>query len=574
MKSISAPFPDSLWCNFADLLLAEDSQRQKVRPKTVMKLKQGASPGLQEKQADVNRRRKIWTYLTLGIPLLFETISLFYSGVVRREKLSKPSLELSYDFKDLMERMKDVAAKGGAWQQESQKISQLIRFNQYNQKFSTSRTQAELVEATQMMGTIINEAEKAREQGDVVKFRERQASLRPFIQFLEKNNHPKMSCKDFDENDWAVMDLVRFEQAKKFFGELSSVFNSDWAFGSRLRNQMQANFNVDYYESVIAENLALTLAYIEGLETKTILLPVYDRKSKKYVSTTFKVKSTRIGDALPCYILESEDHKASPWLIVRGTSQYTGVSKDGKEYRTGGFESVLADTLDHQCIVRNVLNKSLISRPIVREGGRLVQKESIGDIFRNWKTQNKRVCLAGHSLGGAIVNALTVEFYDQVKTGYSFSSPGVSVETAERWESLGEKAKKHDLHKNRKNQIEMHARKLVNYDYEGDFIPSGGRRLIGNHLAVKSTKHAGVIGLYETHVLSHLNNDCLIQKVDVVKENHKLARYLCEKLRIVVGKCFRFLLGFFNKKYVPDWWKQRHAYRKHAKFERAMRKHL
>ncbi|MEI8366202.1 MAG: hypothetical protein WCF65_07265 [Parachlamydiaceae bacterium] len=562
MMNISVPYLHDRSLDFSARILPEYSDKN-GRQKPIIRLKYEVDCAPGESIVEVNRQRKIWSWLTLGIPYLIEKVSLLYSGAIRREKIAKPLLEVSFDVKDLMADLKGEVGRGASSHKSTQKIAQLLRYNSYNQQSLTACKQAELHEATRMMGRIINEAERARERGDIATLRQKQTTLRPFIDFLEKNNDPKLKKKDFDEADWAIMDLINFEQAKRFFSELSTVFNADWVFGSRLERQMRSNFDVNYFESVIAENLALKLAYIEDLESKTISLPVFDKRTKTYLPSTYTIRQTRIGDALPCYVLESENWEANPWLIIRGTSSYIGLSKNRKELRTGAFESVLADALDPECIARNVLNKALVCRPIIREKGVLVQKESIRDIFMRWKLQNKKVNMAGHSLGGVIANALTVEFYDQIKTAYTFSSPGVSLETADKWDELG-----------KKNKRRVHLGKLVNYDYEGDFVPSGGRRLIGNHLAIKSTKHAGVLGLYETHVLSHLNNDCLIQRVDIVKENHKLARYLCEKLRIVLGHCFRLLLGLFSRKYIPDWWKQRTLYRERASFERSIRHHF
>lgn len=482
-------------------------------------------------------QRKAWSFLTMGIPAMIEAFSVFFAGITHREK-SGISL---------------VARFKGQYIRPDQ-LSQLNKFQRVNEGLAVSINEAERGKALQLMQRILNEAERQGTPEDVVS-----EKLKPFTALLEKCSRLKTSRHHFKEEDWKVLDLIDFELVQESFNNFVTVFNSDWMGESGLHTALQSDFGIDYYEAVLAETLSLFLGYIERLDGKQISLPIFDPSTGLYRSASYQIKQTYLGDALPCYILESEDPLAHPWFVVRGTQPYTGLNAEGKELRVGSLESILADSLDHDCISRNVINKALVSRPIVNVDGKFVQTESLSDIFRNWREQGKTVNLCGHSLGGTIVNALTVEFYDQVKGAYAFSGAGVSYEMAQRWESLV-----------KNDTTESYKTKLVNFDYEGDFVPSGGKSLIGNHFAM--TELEGKSALYDSHVISHLNRDFQIQKVDLTKENRKLSRFFMERVRMVVGTCFRFLLQCFNSKYIPDWWKRSKEYMAYAAFERHVRK--
>lgn len=504
-----------------------------------------------------NRERSAWHYLTLGIPLLIETLSLFYTGIINREKIG-PAFKVRFKHKD----------KNGQ-PLPFEQIKHLFLFQNYNNHTSAALNLGEMSKAQQFLNRTLNVAQDALKKGDQFAYQQQLDKMRPYQNLLEKNRNPNLSRTDFKEEDWKTLDTIDFELAGEYFSALCELFNTQAKSSADenvhmfldLNEMMHNVFSLDYCEAVIAENLSLGLAYIEGLEGKKLKLPVVDHQTKLFRLVEYTIKQTRVGDALPCYLLESEDPDAHPWFVVRGTSSYTGVSSSGKEYRTGAMESILADSLDHECISRNIINKALVTSPIIKEGEALVQKESLSGIFDRWQGAGKKAILCGHSLGGTIVNALTVEFYDQVKITYAFSSAGVSKETSDRWRQLTQQ-----------DSAETYKTKLMNFDYEGDFIPSGGRMLIGNHFAIKADKHWSGRGLYDTHVFSHLNHDFRIQRVDIDKEHSKLGRWFCERLRIFVGHCFRLLLAIFSHKYIPDWWTNREVYREYASIER--RNHL
>lgn len=539
---ISSPNFDT-FDSFKDFILLEElavPEEKKWRPIISVKGNNQKIYSIQNQ----NRKRTAWHFLTLGIPLLIESLSIFFSSLLHRETLELP---VKVSFKKDRLPLDEVA--------------QLVRFQQFNQVSSRPLNESARNKGLQLMLRLVNEIEEAQSNGDSLRVLECRIKLNALTVVLEKNENSRMTRNGLNESDWEIVDQIDFELIQDYFMELTSIFNTEWMSASGIHRELKRGYGINYLEAVVAESLALSFAYIEGLKDTTISLPVFDQQLGKFHLVPFNVKLTTVGDALPCYILEGEDPQMTPWIVVRGSQPCIGISSKNKEYRQGALESILTDALDPQCISGNVINKALISRPIIDNHGELLQTESLSDIFRKWHRQGKSVNLSGHSLGGTIVNALAVEFYDQINTAYAFSAAGVSHHNADRWIELNRLYP--DLNLNAK---------LINFDYEGDIVPSGGRRLIGNHLAIEV--QGGGRGIYDTHLQHHLNQNFQIQKVDITKETHNLTRLFCERLRILVGRCFHLLLWLFGKEYVPDWWKNRKVYREGADFERAIRRQL
>ncbi len=495
-----------------------------------------------------NRHQVAWHFLTLGIPLLFQTLSVFWGGIIHREKIGLP-MRVRFKHEHLT----------------LEKVSRLHQFQKFNEVSTKPLKASEQDKALHLVNLTINACQKANLDGDAQGILACKKKLEALANLLEKNHNPKMTRADFDEEDWRMLDLIDYELINEFCGSLADLFNAEWFKNSITHQHMLRDFGFDYYEAVIAEILSLSLAYIEGMDGKPISLPLFDPSTKAFRSVEYIVKATRLGDDMPCYILESQDPKACNWFAVRGTQRFTKVTSDGREHRLGSFESMLADALDHKCLARNVINKALVRRPIVKENGHYVQKESLEDIFRRWRQEGKMANLCGHSLGGTIVNTLTVEFYDQIATAYAFSAAGVSKETSDKWD---------ELNKDQPDTPISGPAKLINIDHEGDIVPSSGRCLIGRHVAIEALAPLGSNGFYSCHVRKHLCRDFQIQKVDVNKENNKLERAFCERVRIIVGNILNFFLTLFSGAYLPDWWRNRKVYREHAALHRRLRPYL
>jgi hypothetical protein len=470
--------------------------------------------------------RPFWYYLTLGIPVLIEMFSVFCDGIVHRENTGE-GLELRFRYKFL----------------PKSQINQISRFHKYNELASSLLNGLEVDKAMEMSNQITLNI--AKFESDSVSHQAELEKHRSIIALLEKNKNLSISRKNINEKDWKTLDLIDYEVAKDYFFNLVDIFNSIWFKNLNFSREIIKRFNVDYHEALIAEGLSMVVAYIEGLGGKTLSLPCVDKQTGIYRSVPYAIKEFFLGDALPCYIFESNDPQAAPWFIIRGTQ----LHKD----RSASLESILADSIDYEGIASKIVNKSLVNRPIALENTDLTQKESLSDIFHHWHKENKHVILTGHSLGGTLANTIAIDFPDTLKTMYAFGAAGVAYKTGLKYQQLSDKL----------------YNKMINFDFEGDLIPSGGHCLIGRHLSVKAVyKAERPIGFYESHVRNHLNRDFQVQLVDILKENNKAARFFCEKIRVIAGWCLRCLLSIFGRKYLPDWWKKRKIYKLQAKQQR------
>jgi hypothetical protein len=505
-------------------------------------------------QGDVaadKKSRRIWQFLTLGIPRLIETFALFLDGVIHREKMGV-ALRFRFHHKDMFFSRDEV-----------------VYFHEFNQPAQILLTKAEVRKVWQLIGDTINIKEKASAAEDTTPVRDCDALIQKLANLLQKNQTPKATRKDFNQEDWETLDIVDYELAREHFAHLVDIFNSTWYKSLCFQQEMQNHFGVDHNEAIVAESLALSLAYMEKVNGKKIDLPVKEAGKESYRKVEYTIKETRLGDNLPCYLLESDDRDAHPWMLIRGTQYYTGVTPEGKEYRTGSLESILADAIDPKGIARGVITKSIVHRPVVEENGHYVQKESLTDVFDRWRREGKKAILTGHSLGGYLVNNFAVRFYPCLEKAYAFSSAGVSRELYKKWNKILQREAALN-----NSSISILQRKIVNFDYEGDLVPALGDRLIGLHLAVGRlpTPEKKEGGLYQTHVRGHLNHDFVIQQVDVHAENGKFVRLFFEMIRTIAGRCFRFFLNLFSQKHIPDWWKNRKVYREQVKFQKMIAK--
>lgn len=474
--------------------------------------------------------RPYWHYLTLGIPILIEKVSLFFHEAMHREIMGE-AVQFSFGYKHLPKSC----------------VNQIDLFHRYSEEVSSVLNSSQLNKAAEMVQQMNESLAKARFDNES----QRLAELKKYqsiVTLINKNKNPKLSKKSINARDWKTLDMIDYEIAKDHFSNLADIFNTDWFKNLGFSQEMMYRFKIDYQEALVAESLSLALAYTEGLEGKTLALPYLDKQTGIYRSVAYTIKEFILGDALPCYIFESLEQEASPWFVIRGTRW--------SRKRVAGFESILTDTIDYKGISRKVVNKSLVYRPLKKEENGFVQKESLSDIFNRWRKENKKVILTGHSLGGTLANIVAIDFPDTFKVAYAFGAAGVSQKTDFRYQRIREKV--HD--------------KLINFDFEGDIIPSGGHCLIGRHLSIKAIRGANQpsIGVYDLHMRSHLNQDFQMQHIDITKENNKFARVFFEKIRAFAGCCLRGLLYVFGRKYLPDWWKNRKVYKQQANIQRSI----
>lgn len=498
-------------------------------------------------------KRSLWQFLSFGVPRLIETLSIFLHGIIHREQTG---IALCFKFKDKY--------------LDSERISVLKKFYEFNEVSQTPLNQAQSAKVFQIVNQAITLKEKSLITRNEILLKNSEELISKFIALLHKNAEKKATRKNFNLEDWNALDVVDYKLAKEHFLNLVKVFNSLWFYSLRFQQEMKNHFGVNYCEALIAEGLSLSLSYIQGLDGKKIWLPFKkDDINEPYRAIEYRISETFLGDSLPCYVLESNDPEAHPWFVIRGTQPYIGLSPTGKEYRIGSFESILADAIDPAGIASDVIKKGAVHRPLVKIGDAWVQKESLFDLFKRWKDNNQKVILAGHSLGGYLINNLAVRYYDDIKTAYGFSSAGIDRKIADKWEKFLESRARETG-----KTVEELEKKIVNIDYEGDFIPAGGGKLIGLHLAIEPQNIPKDHGWYHSHIKCHLNQNFKISKVDLKKENSKFSRTFCETVRIIIGLLFRVLLNLFSPKSIPDWWINREHYGEQYRIQKRVLKRL
>lgn len=360
-------------------------------------------------------------------------------------------------------------------------------------------------------------------------------------QLLDRCANPKFTRKRFDGEDVRALDRVNFELLKDFIPDLTDFFNSRHM--DSLQNDIENRFNFDYYDSVIAEILARTVAYNGYLDGETLSLPVL-LDDGTYEEAEFTIKLYRLGDELPAYVLECKDEEGRdrfhPWFVVRGTETNNAVNQDGSRARTAGYESILADFIDPDGVAEGIVDKSI-------QYGRLIyntnnneynEQESLAELF-----QGRQFKLTGHSLGGAIVNHITAHLYDNVEVAFGFSAPGVSDATKNLWDSHCPDESK-----------------IINIQAQGDGVPAAGKRLIGTHLALTHLLKPENADAMHVHVLMCLTKPFTLQFIDKELEEEQTGRKAAEIARRTLGTMLKWVSNKLNWQ-LPDWYVNRHIFR-------------
>lgn len=398
----------------------------------------------------------------------------------------------------------------------------------------------------------------AEANGDASALDRYKQKLARLIKLKEISSRPKATRHHFKTEEWETLDEVDFSITKDNLKTLHALFNREDFKSLQFHEVMKKYLKADFEKTLLAEVLARRLAYIGGLHGKKILLPIREKASGQdkakahYRFVEYTIKDFTVGDALPCYILESEDKDANPWFIARGTQIYTGRDANGKEFRKGSFESMLGDAIDPKSIGRHIVIKAMV----VKSGN----GESLKDLFERWRKEGKRVELAGHSLGAFIVNHISVLFFNRlfpktVKRAWGFSGPGVGKSLARLYQANLE-----EVHKSTNIPLKKLRKRIINLATDGDIVPSGGHEMIGYNLSITPKGNHSRKSLASNHAKHGLSNDFIIQKIDTKKENQKLARRMCEIFRRIVGLFMRAMLFLFYRSASPDWWVNRKIY--------------
>lgn len=365
-----------------------------------------------------------------------------------------------------------------------------------------------------------------------------------YTAFITKATKPELSRLELDEQDWQVLDEVNYQLTQERLSSLSAMLKGK-NFDT-LHHEMDTTLGVDYEEALIAEVLARSLAYTLGLNGKKITIPTkLDDGTFKDIEYT--IREYQLGDHLPCYILESRDPSARPWIVARGTETAIGRNIYGKEYRQGSLESLYADMLDREGVASAAVIKAIVNES--------KNQESLAQIFTKWQNEGKKVNLAGHSLGGYLIHDIAARFYTDVHAAYGFNAPSVGRDVANIYNHAEEKEAK-ELGISR----EQLRKKIVNFVCDGDVVSASGKVLIGNHIAL-TTAH-GEYNSDPTHQHSRyaLLGNFKAQNIDTKKESGKWARYLVDKTRYIAGKVLRSVLSCCSSDTLPDWWVHKDHY--------------
>ena len=146
-----------------------------------------------------------------------------------------------------------------------------------------------------------------------------------------------------------------------------------------------------------------------------------------------------------------------------------------------------------------------------------------------------RIAIAGHSLGGLFANEITARNPDRIESCYGFSAPGISK-------------KSYDTLKNDKTLESVQA-KVMNFQTEGDLVPSAGRHIIGTNFAVSAEAKDAI----HAHLQHNLNQpNVTLTLIDNNKESQKLLRRVSEATRSGVGGLLLRVTAVISK--APTWY--------------------
>lgn len=358
--------------------------------------------------------------------------------------------------------------------------------------------------------------------------------MKAFLQRCDEN--PGFSPRCFDGHDYACIEKASFELIKEFTKELPLFFNA--GVMTPVQEGIKREFHMSYYEAVIAEILARSIAYKARLHGEKMMLPVH-LEDGQYGLAEFAISLYFLGDQLPAYVLECKDQDGKdlhhPWFVVRGTDANASKTEDGHRLKVGTFESVLADTINPDGIGEGVVDGCLYSGKEVHIRSQLYTQNSLASLFKNRKFK-----LSGHSLGGTIVGQMATFLYHHVEAAYAFSAPAASDRTAEQWT----KKSKEDEYK------------LFNIQPQGDPFAGAGKRLIGEHIAI--TPLAGPIeNAVRAHVAMSLTKPFEIHAVDKKLEEAQTSRQAIELTRRVIGCLMRGVMEVVLRWDLPEWYKRR-----------------
>lgn len=410
-------------------------------------------------------------------------------------------------------------------------LSKFVNYRLTSERFYDKKVIGDEIKTK--LNDMINEKEalaEANEPFDADERAEKEKLGEKAAQLIERSKNKKFKRSKFDGDNAEVYDKATFELVKEFTNDLCLLFNSQHL--QPTADKINEKFDFDYYQAVIGEVLARSIAYNPHLDGQTMSLPVKNDDGT-YEMAEFTITQYFLGEGLPSYILECKDSDNKdlhhPWFVVRGTDTTNPKTSDARRHKTGCVESVLADFVHMEGVAEGLIDDAIVFGGTFADG----TKTDLLEIF-----EGRQFNLTGHSLGGCIVNQMATILNKNVNQAFAFGAPGVSQRIA-TWAQ-------------KENDENFNINKLVNIQTEGDFVPSVGRKLIGTHVALTPLAMPRHPNASHMHVLMVLTKPFKMQKIDISAESDKPSRILAEKARVKAGAVISRLAGTFNKK-LPTW---------------------
>lgn len=275
------------------------------------------------------------------------------------------------------------------------------------------------------------------------------------------------------------LDNQDFETTQVFFEDLTALLRSGEL--NPLLKLYEA-IPISYVEAMTGEVLSKVLAYREGIEGKTLHLPVHLEGEWRQIP--YHVESWWIDGKLPMMLLKSSQPRTPSWIVPRGTSPFFGLRK-------GTIESIEADLQNQDGIDVELLER----------------EEHLGEVIEGLCEEGRSLCVAGHSLGGVMAVHLGVKVAMNTPRVYAYNAPGAGPITKGLYDSLTDRPA------------------IFQFMTDGDLIPCVGRFLLGKVFAVDIHRLLLPVG---AHLELTLNRDHALREVAAEEEERTLAREFME----------------------------------------------
>jgi len=317
---------------------------------------------------------------------------------------------------------------------------------------------------------------------------------------LSRQTSDNETFSSFDLKSNIPIDRVTINGEKKLYANLTAderltLDKQKFSEVQKFLQNIPADLSDDHKQECVAEVLSKVLAYISP-QAMGDSLQIPDANGKL---VEYQIERKNLANSnLPYFVFTppANENDAKAWLVIRGTDANIVGKSITNEERKSAMNSLVADFAK---------SKGLATAPV----------DNAFDEIKEFLDDHPGCQLAGHSLGGIIQHLgvkASAENYE-IGTIFAFNSPGVSKETRNMYNALENKPD------------------IKCFDKRGDFIPSAGRYLIGDHYRVKQGSSRPDVA----HRELDSNKESTLQLIDNAKEEAKGVRRLTEGLRSTLG---------------------------------------